>query len=368
VLILASSSPRRRELLARRAADLRICPVDAAEAHDGAPPRELLARNAAAKADAAAGEFPLDTVIGADTGIVLDGRLIGKPADLTEARGILHELSGREHEVCTAVALRGARRDDFLVATRVRFKILSDDVIDEYLRQVPVLDKAGAYALQDHGEMLVESVEGDRDNVVGLPCAELMKRLGRAHTAWTLFADFAAITTLVVGGGYVILSAMEAKFVRDRKWLSAPEFLDLTATAQTVPGVIACNGAIYLGYRLLGWRGALAALAGTALPPVAVIMLVASGAAYLPRDAAWVRGMFMGVNGAVAGLIAATALRMGRKAASGVVPWCIALAAFAGMVFCKWNPGLLMLGAIPAGIAYTAWTLRRGGKPEGGGQ
>ena len=366
MLILASASPRRRDLLSRRAADLKIHPVDAAEVHDGAPPRELLARNAAAKADAAAGDFPLDTVIGADTGIVLDDRLIGKPADLADARRILHELSGRTHEVCTAVALRGARHDDFLVTTRVRFKPLSDDVIEKYLDLVPVLDKAGAYALQDHGDMLVESVEGDRDNVVGLPCAELMKRLGRAHTAWTLFADFAAITTMVIGGGYVILSAMEAKFVRDRKWLSAPEFLDLAATAQTVPGVIACNGAIYLGYRLLGWRGALAAMAGTALPPVAVIMLVASGAAQLPHDAEWVRGMFMGVNGGIAGLIAATALRMGKKAATGVVPWCIALAAFAGMVFFKWNPGLLMLGAIPAGIAYTAWTLHRSRRPEGG--
>ena len=365
MLILASASPRRRELLARHVCDLAVRPAVVDEAHDGASPDELLAQNAAIKADAVAAGFPSDTVIGADTGIVLEDRLIGKPADLADARRILRLLSGRTHEVRTAVSLRGDRHEDFLVSTRVRFRKLSDADIDRYLERVPVLDKAGAYALQDHGDMIVESVEGDRDNVVGLPCAELLSRLGRTHVCRTLFLDFAAITTMVVGGGYVILSAMEAKFVRDRKWITAAEFVDLAATAQTVPGVIACNGAIYLGYRLLGWRGALAAMAGTALPPVIVIMLVASGVAWLPREAPWVRGLFMGVNGCIAGLIAATALRMAKKAATGVVPWLIALGAFVGMVFFKWNPGLLMLGAIPCGLAYTAW---RGRKTEADGK
>ncbi len=335
------------------------------ELHEGASPFVLLSENAAAKAAAAAADYPQDTVIGADTGIVFDGQLIGKPADLEDAKRILRMLSGHTHEVCTAVALRGAVQDDFSVTTKVTFKELSEETIQAYLDAVPVLDKAGAYALQDHGDMIIASVEGDEDNVVGLPCRELLKHLQQEHVCRTLFWEFAKITTMVIGGGYVILAAIEAQFVQRRKWMSATDFLDLTATSQTVPGVIACNAAIYLGYWMRGWRGALAALAGTALPPAIVIMLIASGVAQLPQEAPWVQGMFMGINGCVAGLIAATAWRMAKKVIKGIFPLVIAIAAFIGMVWLRWNPGFLMLGAVPCGIAYAAWQMRKGMKKGG---
>lgn len=365
MLILASSSPRRRELLTGCGVIFKVHVAETEELQNGASPFVLLSENAARKADAAAHDFPQDTVIGADTGIVLEDQLIGKPADMEDAKRILRMLSGRTHEVCTAVALRGAEHADFSVTTRVTFKELSEETIQQYLDAVPVLDKAGAYALQDHGEMIVASVDGPADNVVGLPCRELLKHLHQEHVCLSLFWEFAKITTMVVGGGYVILAALEAEFVRRRKWLSGTEFLDLTATAQTVPGLIACNAAIYLGYTMRGWRGALSALAGAALPPTVVIMLIASGVAQLPQNAPWLNGIFTGISGCVAGLIAATAWRMAKKVLKGVFPLVIALAACLGIIVFRWNSGWLMLGAIPCGIAYTAWQMRKQMKKGG---
>jgi chromate transporter len=123
--------------------------------------------------------------------------------------------------------------------------------------------------------------------------------------------------------------------------------------------LIACNAAIYLGYTMRGWRGALSALAGAALPPSLVIMLLASGVAQLPQNAPWVQGVFTGVSGCVAGLIAATAWRMAKKVLKGIFPLLVALAACLAIILFRWNSGWLMLGAIPCGIAYTAWQMRR---------
>ena len=340
--------------------------VPAEELHGGAPPEELLKVNAARKADAAAAvSGDADVVIGADTGIVFGNELIGKPRDLEDAKQILRKLSGRVHEVCTAVSLRGAFHDDFLAETRVFFKPLSEQVIGEYLSKVSVLDKAGAYALQEHGEMLIDKIEGDADNVVGLPCRELLTRLGRRHVAASLFFSFAKITLLVVGGGYVILSAVEMEFVRRRKWISDKEFADISAIAQTIPGLIAPNAAVALGFKMRGIWGALAALAGAALPPAAVIMVIASFAVRLPSDIPWLNGVFTGISGGIAGLIAATAWNLGKKTFCRMFPAFLALGAFAGVVFLRWNPGLVMLGAIPLGIAgvfMQSFSAVRGGK------
>ena len=173
MLILASASPRRRELLSRCGVPFRVHAVQTEELHDGASPFVLLARNAACKAAAAAADYPQDTVIGADTGIVLDNQLIGKPADLEDAKRILRQLSGRTHEVCTSVSLRGAVQDDFAVTTEVTFKELSEETIQAYLDAVPVLDKAGAYAIQDHGELIVERFSGEMENIIGMPLKKL---------------------------------------------------------------------------------------------------------------------------------------------------------------------------------------------------
>ncbi len=180
MLILASQSPRRRELLAREGVDFRVELRETEELHDAAlPPEVLCARNAAAKAEAVAAEFPQDTVIGADTLVFIDGVPLGKPADKDEAAAMLARLQGRAHSVCTAVAviLPGGERRDFVETTQVRFLPLDAATIARYLDAVYVLDKAGAYAIQEHGEMIIEGISGDLDNVIGLPVTRLLSIL-----------------------------------------------------------------------------------------------------------------------------------------------------------------------------------------------
>lgn len=142
----------------------------------------LVATNARAKALEVAARYPDAVVLGADTLVWLGGRALGKPADHNEARRMLRELSGQTHEVATAVHLvrmEPRQQVEFHEITRVRFRPLGEDVIEEYLATVDVLDKAGAYALQENGEMLVESVEGSRSNVVGLPLERTMATLAQ---------------------------------------------------------------------------------------------------------------------------------------------------------------------------------------------
>lgn len=180
MLILASQSPRRRELLAREGVEFRIVVKDVEEEHDASlPPEELCARNAAAKASAVAQEYPEQIVIGADTLVFIDGRPLGKPADAAEAVRMLSTLQGRTHCVCTAVAvfMPGGERRDFAEKSYVTFRTLSPDAIAHYMALVHVLDKAGAYAIQEHGEMIIEKIEGDYDNIVGLPVTRLLRVL-----------------------------------------------------------------------------------------------------------------------------------------------------------------------------------------------
>ena len=180
-LSLASLSPRRRELLARLPYPFEVRSLPVREFSDGElPAGELPLRNAEAKAQAVAENFPDAVVVGADTVIIFDGRIIGKPRDAADAFRTLSELSGRTHEVVTGVALlrrRDALRKSWSVGTRVTFKNLSPDTIREYMKRVDVLDKAGSYALQEHGGMIVARVDGDADNVVGLPLERLAAEL-----------------------------------------------------------------------------------------------------------------------------------------------------------------------------------------------
>jgi septum formation protein len=119
-------------------------------------------------------------VIGADTLVHIDGEPLGKPADLGEARAMLRRLSGRVHTVCTGVCVvdPDGRARRFHETTRVRFRDFDEAVIEAYLGKVDPLDKAGAYGIQDHGEMLVEGIEGAFDNVMGLPVARVLAALG----------------------------------------------------------------------------------------------------------------------------------------------------------------------------------------------
>ena len=178
--MLASSSPRRRELLERVGLDFETAASPAEELHDASmPPEKLCEENAVRKARAVAPEFPDAVVIGSDTLVFLDGEPLGKPADLCEARAMLRRLSGRPHFVCTGVclALPGGGARVFHDTTEVDFRELDEETIDRYLSLVHVLDKAGAYGIQEHGEMIVSGIRGSFENVMGLPVEKVLAAL-----------------------------------------------------------------------------------------------------------------------------------------------------------------------------------------------
>ena len=182
MIILASQSPRRSELLTRERVEFRVVVRDTEEVHDATmAPEELCATNAAAKAAAVAAEYPEDTIIGADTLVFIDGQPLGKPADEAEAVAMLMQLQGRTHCVCTAVAvfLPSGERRDFAEISKVTFRPLDEAAIRHYMSLVHVYDKAGAYAIQEHGDLIIERFEGDLDNVIGLPVTRLLQVLER---------------------------------------------------------------------------------------------------------------------------------------------------------------------------------------------
>ncbi|OGV64671.1 MAG: septum formation protein Maf [Lentisphaerae bacterium RIFOXYB12_FULL_65_16] len=182
-LVLASASPRRRELLDRAGLAHQVIPASVDETElPGEEPTAHVARLAAAKADRVAAQCPDAMVLGADTVVVLAGRIYGKPADPAEAREMLLSLSGAVHEVLTGVCLVRRDppwRDAWVCCSHVRFRRLDDALVKRYCALVNTLDKAGAYAVQEHGELLVESVDGLTSNVIGLPIEEVRARLRR---------------------------------------------------------------------------------------------------------------------------------------------------------------------------------------------
>ncbi len=181
-LVLASQSPRRRELLAQLGVALEVRPADADESVlPGEPPHEYVLRVAREKARAVAGPV----VLAADTAVVLGREVLGKPRDAEDARRMLRALSATSHEVLTAVCVRRTQPAlavelDVVVTTRVRFARLGDAEIDWYVSTGEPLDKAGAYAIQGAGGAFVLGVEGSVSNVVGLPLAETAELLARA--------------------------------------------------------------------------------------------------------------------------------------------------------------------------------------------
>lgn len=179
-IVLASGSPRRKELLAASGVPFRVIVSDAEEtvAEDAAP-AEVAMRNAQTKALAVAqGLSPSSTVIGADTIVVLDGRIFGKPEDEDDAERMLSELSGRTHQVITGVCIVNSEgAASFAEVTEVTFKKLNTKDIDAYVATGEPLDKAGAYGIQGGAGRFVDRIEGDYDNVVGLPTAHLLRAL-----------------------------------------------------------------------------------------------------------------------------------------------------------------------------------------------
>jgi len=175
-LILASSSPRRRELLRLLSPDFLVVPPEVEEV-EAQTPEDLLGI-AEAKAAAVAQKFPKSIVIAADTGVFRDGKSFGKPRDLEEAKRFLSALSGGWHSVFTALVVqRGESARKILVETRVLFRSLSAEEIAWYLEAEDVLDKAGAYAIQGRAAAFVERIDGDFYNVMGLPLCALWKLL-----------------------------------------------------------------------------------------------------------------------------------------------------------------------------------------------
>jgi len=179
--ILASGSPRRRDLLSKAGYEFKVEPAEVEEWPPGKYPfRKLCVANAALKAREISQQHPGAVVLGADTLVGLGGEVMGKPRDIVEAVCMLERLSGRVHEVCTGVCVScGGEEHVFFEVAWVRFLRFGEDVIKDYTQRVNVIDKAGAYAIQEHGEMLVDKVEGDRDNVVGLPMVRVADELER---------------------------------------------------------------------------------------------------------------------------------------------------------------------------------------------
>ena len=184
-IILASASPRRRELLEKmlRVHDLEILPANVEEhMPEDVPPDELVMALSRQKAAAAAKENPDAAVIGADTVVVLDGAVLGKPKDVGDAKRMLRALSGRRHTVYTGVTvLRGGTALCRAERTEVRFRPLDEAEIERYVATGEPLDKAGSYGIQGLGSLFVERIEGDFFNVMGLPLCllgEMLKELG----------------------------------------------------------------------------------------------------------------------------------------------------------------------------------------------
>lgn len=180
-LVLASTSPRRRDVLSRLGLAFEVVgpPEDAEPSWDGVAPPEAYAREAAAaKAGAVAGERPEAVVVGADTVVVISDELLGKPSDPAAARRMLARLAGRDHVVHTGIAIVGpGGRAAGVESTTVTFRPVTDDEIERYVETGEPLDKAGAYGIQGLGAALVKGVRGCYFNVMGFPVARFQALL-----------------------------------------------------------------------------------------------------------------------------------------------------------------------------------------------
>lgn len=177
--ILASGSPRRRELMHYITDDFEVCISDADETlPDNILPYEAAQYLSAIKAESAAKQYPDDIVIGCDTVVLIDGKILGKPSSDDDAENILRTLSGRTHEVVTGCTIIcGGTAHTFSETTAVEFYKLSDREIDDYIATGEPSDKAGAYGIQGKGALFVKGINGDYYNVVGLPIAALSRKL-----------------------------------------------------------------------------------------------------------------------------------------------------------------------------------------------
>jgi septum formation protein len=191
-VILASASPRRRELLGRLGVEFVVVPSEIEERLEGAPSGETVAALALAKARAVAARVGDGVVLGADTVVVIDGVALGKPADAADATAMLRTLRGRTHDVITGVAVVDAgsgRAESTATVTRVIMANVGDEAIAAYVATGEPFDKAGAYAIQERGAALIVGFVGSYSNVIGLPLAATAALLGRFGLPVTSFAE-----------------------------------------------------------------------------------------------------------------------------------------------------------------------------------
>jgi septum formation protein len=178
-LILASSSPRRKELLSYALLPFDVYPSQIKEVMDpGLTAEEMVCSLADQKARDVFSQYPDAVIIGSDTIVVLDGKPLGKPQDEQDARAMLRMLSGRTHEVFTGVSLiAGNRSNIFAEKTEVRFWPLTAEEIEWYISTKEPFDKAGSYGIQGKGSVFVHSIIGDYYNVMGLPVSRVVREL-----------------------------------------------------------------------------------------------------------------------------------------------------------------------------------------------
>lgn len=177
---LASASPRRLELLRQVGIEPGVIPADVPELENGFSPREMALRNASRKGDAALEQVESGILLAADTIVVVDGEVLGKPRDESEARQMLDRLRGREHEVMTGYSLRWLELDlraEEVEVTRVEMRTFTAAERDAYIATGQPLDKAGAYGIQGGAAAFVTAVVGCYFNVVGLPVARVLDQV-----------------------------------------------------------------------------------------------------------------------------------------------------------------------------------------------
>jgi septum formation protein len=182
-LILASASPRRQELLREAGIAFVVHPAHINEdQHKDEPPLNYALRMAREKAQAVAQHYPQSYVLGADTIVVIDGEVLGKPHDAADAARMLRQLSGREHQVTTAVAVvrPGGEMDTSCATTQVYFREITEDEIQQYVAGGEPMDKAGAYAIQGGASRWTNRIVGEYSNVVGLPLSRVTEMLRRS--------------------------------------------------------------------------------------------------------------------------------------------------------------------------------------------
>ncbi len=179
-IVLASSSPQRRAILERLGLPFRVVVPTYAEVPIPGTPEEVVAARALGKAASVAAVTSDRPVLGVDTEVVIDGEVLGQPADASAARAMLARLAGREHRVLSAVAVLGTREATGVEETRVRLLPLDDARLEAEVARGEWRGRAGGYAIQEGGSGLVAAIDGDYDNVVGLPVALLQRLLVEA--------------------------------------------------------------------------------------------------------------------------------------------------------------------------------------------